>query len=630
MSINEGYKKKKVYVDRILFFIIGIAFCFLLIISRLIYLQLIKHGEYETRSESNRIKLFIIPSERGIIYDRNGVELSVNRDNYRVLLYKNRNYNPLDLVESVASILEFSPEKKKFILEKIAKERGRPIVSVVDNLDWDELTKVEIKSFELPGITTEKGKLRQYLYPEETAHLIGYVSTPSEDDLEREGKNNKILFMHPDFRIGKNGIEKTFEKHLRGTPGLRYMEVNAYGIPIRRLSLDKGEKGRPINLTVDIELQKIIAKKMKGRSGSVIVMDVKTGEVLGIFSAPTFNPNEFVEKISVDRWNELLENPSKPLNNKAISAIYPPGSTIKPVVILAALEAGINPKNKVNCLGKTFYGSRKFHCWKESGHGLVDMKTGIKRSCNIYFSRIGLRTGIDNISKMLTKFGIGQGFDIGLPYGSKGIVPSKKWKKKVLREGWYHGDTINTSIGQGFMLVTPLELVVMVSRIANGGYPVKPYLIEDDEKKEKNLELFSNKAMVGIGGIEVVHKGMVAVVNEKGGTAYWARIRKKGYEMAGKTGTAQVIKKKTKESMEKSKDGIKNQFKNHALFVGFAPIKEPKYGIVVVVEHGGHGSSSAAPVARDVLLALQKMEKKRAKEAEKAKLDFEKGTVVED
>ncbi|MFC1659044.1 penicillin-binding protein 2 [Pseudomonadota bacterium] len=611
MAINEDYKKRKIFIKRAVYFISVLAFCIFLLILSLSYLQFIKYNEYTTRSESNRIRPFIIPPERGIIYDRNGIKLSANRDNYRVLLYKDQEYNEDKVINNIALILDLDEEDKFVIKSRIRRNYDKPIVSLVDNLNWGDLAKIEVSSYIMPGVATEKGRLRKYIFPDETAHLIGYVSIPSEVELKSEGENSKILLMHPDFRIGKNGLEKTYEKHLRGTPGLKYMEVNAYGIPIRRLSLEKGKKGQEIHLTIDIEIQKYITKRMKDLSGSVTVLNVNTGEILGMVSAPTFNPNSFVEKITSEQWEELINNSNKPLNNKAISELYPPGSTIKPVVALAALERGINPKSKINCFGRIWYGRRKFHCHKETGHGETDMIKAIQESCNIYFSKIGLKTGIDEISNMMKKFGLGQHYDIGLPYSSIGIVPNKEWKKEVLDDVWVRGDTINVSIGQGFMSVTPIELAVMTMRIANGGYPINPYLIKNEESKELNAKIMRDDPVVSAENIAVVHKGMYNVVNKRKGTAYWSRIKDKDFKMAGKTGTAQVIAKKAKEKMEESEQGLKNKFDNHGLFISFAPVQNPKYAVVVVVEHGGHGSVSAAPVARDILLKIRKLDLER-------------------
>jgi penicillin-binding protein 2 len=607
MAINEDYKKRRIFVKRGMYFIPAAAFCVFLLILRLAYLQFIQYNEFKTRSESNRIRPFIIPPERGIIYDRNNVKLSANRDNYRVLLYKDQQYDESYVIDSLSSILNLKESDKSVVKSRIKKNYDKPIVSLIDNLNWDNVTKVEVNTYAIPGISTEKGRLREYLYPEETAHIIGYASIPSEEELKSEGENSKILFMHPDFRIGKNGIEKTFEKELRGMPGLKYMEVNAYGIPIRRLSLEKGKKGQEMHLTIDIRLQKYATERMKDLGGSVIVLNVKTGEILAMVSAPSFNPNDFVEKITSEEWDNLINNPKKPLNNKAILDVYPPGSTLKPIIALAALNKGVNPKNKLSCSGQTWYGKRLFHCWKKGGHGSMDMVHAIKESCNIYFSKIGLMAGIDEISSMMKQFGLGQYYDIGLPYSAVGNVPSIEWKKKVLKDVWVLGDTINTSIGQGFNTVTPLELAVMTMRVANGGHPVNPYLVQDSKKAEANMQIMSEEPMVNPEYIKIVHEGMSAVMNEQGGTAYWYRIKEKGFEMAGKTGTAQVIAKQTKEEMEESEEGLEDKFNNHGLFIGFAPIQDPKYAIVVVVEHGGSGSGSAAPVARDVLLEAQKL-----------------------
>jgi len=480
----------------------------------------------------------------------------------------------------------------------------------MDNLTWDELAKVEFNYYRLVGIAIESGHIRQYPFNEKSSHLLGYVSIPTEREIPKQFKKRE-LFLHPDYRLGKTGIEKFYEKEITGVAGFRNVEVNAYGVPLREINVKKATEGKNIKLTVDLDLQNYISDRMNGLVGAVVVMDVKTGEILAMNSAPTFNPNEFVEGISQDYWDELINNKAKPLNNKAISAMYPPGSTFKPVVALTGLEKGWDGKQKINCTGKTWLNRRVFHCWEEKGHGENDLIKAIMKSCNIYFAKLSLFTTIDDISIMAHKFGIGEEFNISLPDVKGGLMPDRPWKKERLNDVWVRGDTVNTGIGQGFTLATPLQLVVMTARIANGGYPVYPFLVYDSEWRERNTKLFEGESMVEKENIDLVKKGMYMVVNNRKGTAYWSRIkRSKNFEMSGKTGTAQVIAKKTKDMMEEDGGDLKEEFRNHGSFVGFAPYENPRYAISVVIEHGGGGSVSAAPVARDILTFIRDNEAK--------------------
>jgi len=608
-SIHEEHKKGKIYNKRT-FVIIGIQlFLFFVLLLRLLFLQTFEFQKYKNKSEENRIQTIPIPPLRGNIFDRNGKQLTLNRDSYRVILYRYKGYDE-EVIERLASILGISEQEKAKIKAKLDKNKNRPVVSVIDNLTWDDLTKVEFNYYRLNGIAIESGHIRQYPFNENLSHILGYVSIPAENEIPKNFKDRE-LFLHPDYRMGKTGIEKFYEKKITGTAGFRNVEVNAYGVPLREISVKKAKEGENIKLTIDLDLQNYVSARMKDLRGAVVVMDVNTGEILAINSSPVFNPNEFVEGISQDYWDELINNNAKPLNNKAVSAIYPPGSTIKPIVALAGLENGWNANYEINCTGQVWLSRRVFHCWKKGGHGSNDLEKAIMQSCNIYFARLSLFTGIDNISKIAHKFGLGETFDISLPDVKSGLMPDRTWKKERLNDVWVRGDTINTGIGQGFTLVTPLQLAVMVSRIANGGYPVYPFLNYDNEKREENAKLFENEPMVKKENIDIVKKGMYMVVNNRKGTAYWNRIKRpKDFKMSGKTGTAQVIAKEKKDYMEENEKELKEEFKNHGLFIGFAPYEKPRYGIAVVIEHGEGGAISAVPVARDILKFIQGKENK--------------------
>lgn len=575
------------------------------LVARLSYLQIFKFKKYKTQADSNRIKPLVIPPERGIIFDRKKVPLTSNERNFRVFLYINQSqYDYKKTVNRLCEVLNIDTKKKEKIFDRIEKYR-KPVISVLNNLSWNDLTKIEVHSYELPGIAVEGGLIRRYLYSNKMAHLLGYISLPTEKEIKK-GRERK-LFMHPDFRIGKSGVEKKYEKRLRGKPGIKQIEVNAYGIPVKTLSITKGSEGSNLDLTIDAELQNFIAERVKDKSASVIVMKPDTGEILSMISSPSYDPDRFVEGISSEYWKQLITDYRKPLHNKAMLATYPPGSTFKMLVALAALEENIiDPKKKITCKGKTWFGRRKFHCWKEEGHGPVDMIDAITESCNIYFAQLGRKLSIDKISEVATRFGLGKKYDIGIENSASGIIPTKEWKREIFNEPWVPGDTINVSIGQGFTTVAPIQLAVMMSRMVNGGIPVNPYVIKD-LASPINKDLLKDKDQLADEKyLKIIRQGMANVVNSKHGTMYWNRIYNKNMRMGGKTGTAQVIAKAKKEAFEES-DNLLNIHKNHSLFVGYAPLDNPKYVTAVVVEHGGHGSTGAGPVARDVLKKVQEM-----------------------
>jgi penicillin-binding protein 2 len=573
--------------------------------TRLAYLQLVKHEEYSIKSDSNRIKPLIKPAPRGIIFDRFDQPLTENGGNYRLLYFFDGRSNIDNIVKNLSEILNLSEEEQKIFHQKIKNARRKTIVSLMNNLSWDDVARIESNSHKMPGISIESGIIRKYLYPEETAHFLGYVSLPAENEID---PNEQNLFLHPDFRIGKSGIEKSFDDILRGKYGVKYVEVNAHEIPIRNLSVKQAVDGTKLNLTIDLRLQKFTTERIKNDVASVILMDVKTGEILVYASSPSFDSNRFVEGISKDYWQELNSDIRKPLANKPISATYPPGSTFKLMVALAALKKGINPNKTHYCSGRHQFGRRAFHCWKEEGHGSMDMVNAIKNSCNIYFFNIANEIGIEPIAEMARNFGYGEKFDISL-YGAKsGNVPSDEWKRKLFNVPWVGGDTLNTAIGQGFVLATPLQMAVSTARIANGGYAIKPYLVKNREIYQQFERLKNSPNLSDSKYLNLVMEGMNKVINEVGGTAYGKRIEIEGMEMAGKTGTSQVISKRESE-MTKAEIAI-NANQNHAIFVGFAPVSDPKYAISVVVEHGKSGSMAAAPIAKDIMLEAQQLLKK--------------------
>jgi penicillin-binding protein 2 len=595
----RDFRKNKVFSRRAA--IVGGAQVglFSVLVARLGYLQIFKYDEYSTKSDSNRIRPLVANASRGLIMDRNGKALTSNRHNYRLLLYTENRPNIQKTVEILTEILALTEEDQAIILSRVKNSRRKSIISLMDNLSWDDVSRVEANYHKLTGVSIEGGISRSYPFPFETAHLVGYVSLPSEKEIAGQEKN---LFLHPDFRIGKSGIEKTFDEVLRGKFGVRYVEVNAFGIPIRTLSKKESVEGGKISLTINIDLQKFIYERIKDLVVSVVVMDVKTGEIISMVSNPSFDPDKFVEGVSRNYWQELTQDQRKPMNNKPISATYPPGSTFKLMVAIAALETGINPLKKVFCNGSFQLGKRKAHCWKKEGHGNVDMSDAIKHSCNTYFFDVSNQIGIAKIAEVAKRFGYGEYFDVSLLGVKSGNVPSDEWKQKVFKQPWVGGDTLNTAIGQGFVLATALQMAVVTARLANGGVPIKPYLVKNKNVYSQYQEL-QDQPLTSKKNIDLVLNGMKRVVNEAGGTAYGKKIDIKGFEMIGKTGTSQVISKREDEMSQEEIDS----HQNHAIFVGAAPAHNPKYSISVIVEHGGAGSATAAPIGRDILLELQQM-----------------------
>ncbi len=599
-------RKNKIFNRRVFILGIGQSVLTSFLLLRLGYLQIWKHNQYSIQADSNRIRALINPSPRGIIFDRYGLPLTKNESNFRLLVYLGKKHNLNQAIDKLAEILDLTLQQKQVFHNKIKAGKRKNIISLIDNLNWDDLAKIESNAHLLPAISIESGIIRKYPYPYETAHFLGYVSLPSEKQIEKlptdnlGAENNKNLFMHPDFRIGSFGIEKTFDFALRGTYGIKYVEVNVHEVPLRTLDYKQYVEGSRINLTINFGLQKFVTERIKNDTASVVVIDVKTGEILAYASSPSFDSNNFVEGVSKEYWQQLTSDPKKPLNNKPISALYAPGSTFKLMVALAALENGYNPNNHVFCNGSYQLGKRTFHCWKEEGHGSLNLIDAIMHSCNTYFFTIASQIGYEKIVAMAKNFGYAEKFDISLSGVKSGLVPTEEWKKKVFKQPWVKGDTLNTAIGQGNVLASPLQMAVITARLANGGIPIKPYLIRNNNIF-KQFDALQNQPLINKQHLKIVQEGMRKVMNQPGGTAYGKRIDLAGFEMAGKTGTSQVISKREKEMTKE--EAI--TYANHAIFVGYAPVHDPKYAVSVVVEHGKSGSMAAAPIAKDIMMEVQ-------------------------
>lgn len=604
VMIHEEYKKTIISNKRLIVVLLVQIFMLFILVARLFYLQIINYEKYNNLSDNNRFKTFMLPALRGHIYDRNNIRLTENKKKYRVLFYENQNKNKEITIKNLVNILNLPNSEYDRMITNINKNRNQLSISLIDDIIWDDLVKISMNSYKLEGIVVEDGYIRYYPYPTTFSHIIGYVNNPTQDEIKKESniKKREIL-LHHDYKIGRTGLERLLNTYITGKVGFRKMEMNARSVPVREVSVEQSKEGKDVKLTIDFNLQKFVEDKMKNIDGSIIVMNVNTGEILSMVSTPTYDTNQFVEGVSYSYWNEINKNPSKPLNNKAVSATYPPGSTFKLITAIAGLENGWKPTERVYCSGKVDLDEiRKLHCWNRYGHGYLSLVNAIRDSCNIYFTKIGLFAGIDNIYKTALDFGLGEEYELNIMNKKKGTVPNREWKKNVFKEPWFIGDTVNVSIGQGFINLTPLELVVMTSRIANGGYKIKPYLLFNSPIADENKKILRGSPIVKETTIDLIKQGMYKVVNDKYATAYNARIYDNQYKMAGKTGTAQVISKATRKTMKKTD----KRYQNHGLFVGFAPYNNPKYAIVVVVEHGGSGSLSAAPLARDVLLYAQK------------------------
>ena len=607
--MHRDTERHKLFTRRALFLAGGKASLMAALIGRMYYLQVVEADKYRTLAEENRINLRLLAPRRGRIIDRFGVPIADNEQNYRVLLISENTRGIEYTLDVLSQIIPISSAQRRRTIKDIKRNRSFVPVTIRKNLGWQEVSRIEVNAPDLPGIFIDVGQSRSYSYGADTAHILGYVAAVSAKELTGDP-----LLELPGFRTGKAGIEKIHDKVLRGSSGSLQVEVNAFGRVIRELSRNEGQPGAEVAVTIDLGLQRMISKRLKGNSASVVVIDVRTGDVLSMVSTPGYDPNAFNRGLKVEEWKSLSSNPRSPLINKSISGRYAPGSTFKMVVLLAALEKGaVTASTKVFCRGHIELGDTKFHCWKKHGHGVVDAKMAITQSCDVYFYEIAKRTGIERISVMANRFGLGVKTGVDLPGEQAGLIPNKKWKRRALDAPWHQGETLHAGIGQGYILTTPLQLAVMTAHLANGGLAVTPRLTKkiNNQAIVTNVEQGLKQKSLGIysSHLRLIQESMTEVVNNTVfGTAKKSRIKEPGMEMAGKTGTVQVrqISKAERDSgVIKNKD-LPWKERDHALFVGFAPIHEPRYAIAVVVEHGGSGSSVAAPIAHDVLLEAQR------------------------
>lgn len=568
--------------------------------SRMYYLQVIEGEQYRTMAEDNRVNRRLLAPLRGRILDRFGVELASNTQNFQVLLIAEDTEDLSSTLDAISAIVPLSQERRARITREVRRKRKFVPVTIAENLTWEQFAQINIEAPNLPGILADVGDVRNYPYKDRLAHVLGYVAKATDRDVE---DNDDPLLQLPGFRLGKSGLEKTLDLDLRGSAGTSHVEVNAYGRVIKEISRQEGDPGKDTVVTLDMGLQDFIYDRLEVQSAAVVVMDIHNGDILGLAATPAYDPNDFTRGLSQEKWDALRTNEMDPLVNKTIAGQFAPGSTFKIVSALAGLENGvINPNDTVYCGGKTRLGRREFHCWKKGGHGNMNLRNALKNSCNVYFFDMAKKMGIDDLAEMGKRFGIGEPLDIEIPGAKVGLMPTADWKRAYRDEAWVGGDTLNTSIGQGFLLVTPLHQVVMTARLANGGKAVEPRLIRSLGARAATIEEAPDMGLTKR-WVKLVQEGMYAVVNEPGGTAFGKRLRGKGLSMAGKTGTVQ-IRRITRE--ERAAGVIKNEDlpwkrRDHGWFVAFGPTENPRYAVSVLVEHGGGGSAAAAPVGRDIM-----------------------------
>lgn len=592
-------EKQRIFTRRAVIFGGVQAAAFTTLAGRLYYLQFIKANEYATLSENNRIKLQLIAPERGAILDRYGKPLATNEKNYRLFI----DYSTLSqstfraTLEKLNALVPLSEKKMAALMKTRVSSASMPEM-LKEHLSWEEVSLIELHMLELSGVYIDVGQIRHYPFIDRAAHLVGYVGAVSIDEVT----DAEPLLRLPDFKIGKNGVEKLLEDRLRGTAGIRQLEVNVHGVPVREVGKKASITGEAVRLTLDSRLQDYTASLVKDESAAVVVMEVDTGNILALVSMPGFDPDSFSKGITTEYWKALSTDKKGPLLNKAISGMYPPGSTFKLMVGMAGLNSGvISPSSTVYCPGHYYLGDHKFNCWKEGGHGTVNFHEAVAQSCDTFFYTIGERLGIDAYAKFSRRFGLGELHNLGLAGERAGVIPDPEWKMQRYKQRWAGGDTINCSIGQGYVLSTPLQLAIMTARMVGGGYAVKPRLFVPHGSDKPVFEPLDVKPET----LALAREAMSAVNNAPNGTAYAKRITEPRFMMGGKTGTSQVRKILQRGVKQET---VPWEFRHHALFIGFAPVDKPKYACSVIVEHGGGGSSAAAPVARDVLLKIQQLD----------------------
>ncbi len=602
MNVKSQWSEKPDLTKRFLFLFLAAVAIMLLLLLRLWYLQVISAERFQQLSEKNRIRYIPISAPRGPVYDRDGHLLVDNRPSFSVSVMRQDVSDRDQLLEQLSEYLEIP-------VEDLARrwEAGRKFpyyrpVHLAEDISREQLERVQENSVDLPGVLIDVQPLRSYPYEDVAAHVFGYLGEITEEQL----RNGDYRDYRSGEYVGKSGLEKKLESYLKGKDGQRLLEVDVRGKELRVLRVQEPEPGNRVFLTLREDVQLAAEKALTGQAGAAVAIDVDTGEILAMASRPSFNPAIFARGISGAEWISLLQDSRHPLQNKALTGQYPPASTFKIVTALAALRAGAaTAATRVDCDGHITLGRRNFRCWKRYGHGPTDLKKAMRESCDVWFYRVGLELGIDKLSEMALELGLGNalGFDLG---GEKsGLVPTRDWKRARFNAPWYDGETVNTSIGQGFVLATPLQLATMTATVANGGSLLRPHIIKKIESWDGEILLESDPEVLHTvdfppNNLKIVQNSLEAVVNEQRGTGWAARLDQ--VRVAGKTGTAQVIRRRADDE-EPDEEGIPYRFRDHALFVAYAPAEDPRIAVAVIVEHGEHGSTTAAPVARSILQA---------------------------
>ncbi len=590
------------------------------LMGRLYYLQVIEADRYTMLSDKNRISIRILAPPRGHILDRFGVPMATNAPTYRAEVVAEEADDVEDTLDELAKLIPITDSERRRVLRDVRRKHKFVPVVICDKLSWDQMARIELNTLELPGVSSTQGLTRVYPFGKTASHLVGYVAAVAEKDLSGDDP----LLELPDFRIGRNGIEKSFDLELRGVAGNSQVEVDSVGRVVRELARKEGTPGRDVVLGIDMALQDAAERACAEQgSASCVVMDAWTGEVLALVSTPSYDPTAFAAGLSSAQWKELVTDPQRPLSDKAISGVYAPGSTFKPLMAVAGLEDGvITADTEFFCPGTFHLGNSVFHCWKKGGHGHLSVRRAIKESCDVFFYSLANLLGIDRMAAMATRFGLGQTLGIEIPGEHAGLIPTAAWKKATTGVSWQRGETISCGIGQSYISVTPLQLCTYTARLITG-LAVRPTLVRSQGimKAAAPMKPVPNPAFGPLGlsreHVDLVLNGMYGVVNEPHGTAYHARIEDPTMLMGGKTGTAQVhhISAAEREHGHLTGTSVPWKYRDHALFIAFAPFDSPRYVCAVVVEHGGliggEGGAVAAPIAHDVLLEAQKRDPAR-------------------
>ena len=646
---DTGFKKLNTINRRMFIISAAKVLVFTGIVSRLFSLQINENKKYLTLSDKNRLREWRLPPVRGEFLDFFNNTIAGNLKVYQLHVVPEQVEDFKSLMVRLKDILKISDKEFAKIIKKKKSQKPWETLIISENLSWDQFSKVNFFLHDLVGAKPVLSVARSYPYKENYTHVLGYVSQASPEDLI---KNETIKNSHvPGLRVGKIGLEKTFESDLIGTNGIQRYEVNAYGKRINQIDHKDGIKGKNIKLTLDTEVQKLSNQLLFGKSGSISVMDIFTGEIIAMHSSPSFDPSLFLYGISENNWKKITKDPLKPLLNKTVSGLYSPGSTIKPIVALSALENDvISPNFKVKCTGKMEMYGQTYHCWKEKGHGVMGLRNAIKQSCDTYFYEIARKLGVDRLNLTALKYGLGNKVFNGIfPNEKDGLVPSTKWKRNALGRGWVLGETLITGIGQGFIQTTPIQLCLMTAQLANGGFKIYPRIMADENqdsleiikskmsqnaeksaeenilpqiksveeffntKNKEYIKLFKNKE-----NIKFVLEAMFASTNEQWGTSFSSRIDDPKYQFAGKTGTAQIKRiTEVDRELDLKTSQIPYEERDHALYIAFGPYKNPRYAVSIIVEHGGSGGVVAAPMAKKLFKLIIDRHELREKHREK-------------